>query len=298
MFSGLRSQWITPSCRSRISACSSCFEKKRTSERERPRQPFCCSSCSRLTPSASKTRQTCSRCEKCSCSCTISERGSVPFACLPAASSGAPASGALAPPSVSRGAGGPLAESGRQRDWRMPTSVSACFRRADLLRITLSAKMSPETSERTLKTWPKVPLPRAERTSKPSPVSPFSITSDTDTTKSPSSLSCGLFEQRVEGLVRRRRFAGAPAVRRGSTSESVSASRTVSRCSIEDEPAAPGGGIGSAPGRATKTPKALGDPCPIGARAPVGGAEGIGASGVADGAFARQPESSEDTKTV
>jgi hypothetical protein len=57
---------------------------------------------------------------------------------------------------------------------------------------------SPDAQAAALRadTWPKVPLPRADKTSNSSPEDEL-ITSETETMRSPSSLSCGLQRRRT-----------------------------------------------------------------------------------------------------
>mmetsp|Transcript_8250 Transcript_8250/g.18011 ORF Transcript_8250/g.18011 Transcript_8250/m.18011 type:complete len:253 (+) Transcript_8250:443-1201(+) len=157
------------------------------SERPRPRQSVCCSSWSRLTPRCSKTRHWWPRNQKWSRSWTMSARLS------PVRSDLACASSALR---TSRGS---------RRASSSDTSSSACLRNEGPLRMILSAYALFE-DERTRKTWPKVPCPSAESTSKEAPLGEV-ITSATDTTKSPLELSNPSFVDLSEGFVRTRRGA-------------------------------------------------------------------------------------------
>ena len=184
------------------------------SERERPRQPFCWSSCSRLTPSCGRARER-----------AVSPRARVRYATRGV---GARARrledeaevalehevaahlhdqrarvprlgrrlGQLQPlrtgaaPSEVRESGERHGAAGRRGSGRAcssRTSSSACLRKTGRLRITLSAN-ALLSSVRTLSTWPNVPRPRKPRISYFGPPG-AAITSETDTIRSPSSLS-------------------------------------------------------------------------------------------------------------
>ena len=238
MFSGFMSQCMIFIFLRRASACSSCFVKYPIRLVLRPRSPFCWSSWSRLTPSCSKTRHRWFLCQKDKQSWTMSARGS-----------------AVPPP--------PFAASGGSRNSSSRrTSISACFRNATRFRITLSANAFFRLVA-TRKTCPKVPCPRAPRTSKetlePSPPEapplasetpgalPASspIMSPTETTRSPNSLSLPLLAARVGGWVRTRLAAlSVGCGRDGSTAAHVRSSCTVAAWRSRCRTATAGGGGG------------------------------------------------------